>query len=142
VSGTYRDACDYLAFAGGEVVGLAGIFGGDPACGSPAAFADWQINWSARLTRENWGGNVNGRFMASTEDIEAAPANLENTADSIVYWDAQGYYSWDNVTVTAGVRNLTDEDPPYVTAYDDMNTLQYSYDTSGRYFYARVGIDF
>ena len=46
------------------------------------------------------------------------------------------------MTFTLGVRNLTDEEPPYVTAYDDMNTLQFSYDTQGRYIYGRASISF
>lgn len=141
VSGTYLDAYDYLPFAGGETVKLAGNFGGDPAFGNPAAFSEWQVNYSARLTRENWGANVIARFMSETDDIDAAPGNLENTADAITYFDIQGYYTWENTTFTAGVRNLTDEEPPYVTAYDDMNTLQFSYDTQGRYYYARVSVD-
>lgn len=141
VSGTYLDAYDYLPFAGGETVKLSGNFGGDPAFGNPAAFSEWQVNYSARLTRENWGANIIARFMSETDDIDAAPANLENTADSITYFDIQGYYTWENTTFTAGVRNLTDEEPPYVTAYDDMNTLQFSYDTQGRYYYARVSVD-
>ena len=47
-----------------------------------------------------------------------------------------------DVTFTLGVRNLTDEEPPYVTAYDDMNTLQFSYDTQGRYIYGRASMSF
>ncbi|MFK8047359.1 MAG: TonB-dependent receptor plug domain-containing protein [Halioglobus sp.] len=141
-SGTYLEEYDYLPFAGGETVELAGFFGGDPAFGNPAAFADWQTNYSATLTQDNWGANISARYMASTEDIDAAPGNLENTADDITYWDAQGYYKWNNMTFTVGVRNLTDEEPPYVTAYDDMNTLQFSYDTQGRYYYARAKVTF
>lgn len=141
VSGTYLEAYDYLPFAGGETVKLAGNFGGDPAFGNPAAFSEWQVNYSARLTRENWGANIIARYQSETDDIDAAPANLENTADAITYFDIQGYYTWENTTFTAGVRNLTDEEPPYVTAYDDMNTLQFSYDTQGRYYYARVSVD-
>ena len=80
--------------------------------------------------------------MSDTDDIDAAPANLENTADSVVYLDINGYYTWNAVTFTAGIRNLTDEEPPYVTAYDDMNTLQFSYDTQGRYYYARAQLSF
>ncbi len=140
VSGTYLDAYDYLPFSGGETVKLAGFFGGDPAFGNPAAFSEWQINYSATLTRENWGANIIARYMSETDDIDAAPANLENTADAITYFDVQGYYMWNNMTFTAGIRNLTDEEPPYVTAYDDMNTLQFSYDTQGRYYYARVAL--
>ncbi|MEM7017312.1 MAG: TonB-dependent receptor [Pseudomonadota bacterium] len=142
ITGTYLSKYDYLPFAGGEVVELAGFFGGDPAFGNPATFAEWQVNYSATLTRDNWGMNITARTQTSTEDIDAAPANLENTADSIAYFDLQGYYVWENVTFTAGVRNLTDEEPPYVTAYDDMNTLQFSYDTQGRYYYGRVELKF
>ncbi len=141
-TGTYLSDYDYLPFSGGDIVKLAGKFGGDPAFGSPATFAEWQVNYSATLTRDNWGTNVTARYQAATDDINAAPANLENEAASVIYWDVQGYYKWNDVTFTAGVRNLTDEAPPYVTAYDDMNTLQFSYDTQGRYYYARAGVSF
>jgi iron complex outermembrane receptor protein len=141
-TGTYLSDYDYLPFAGGEVVKLAGQFGGDPAFGNPATFAEWQINYSATLTNDNWGVTVIAKYMGETDDIDAAPANLENTADSIVYWDLQGYYEYKQYTFTAGIRNLTDEEPPYVTAYDDMNTLQFSYDTQGRYYYARAQVNF
>jgi len=142
IVGTWLDNYDYLPFAGGDLVELAGKFGGDPAFGSPATFAEWQVNYSANLTRDKWGANVTARYQAASDDIDAAPANLENTADSIVYWDVQGHYKWRDMTFTAGVRNLTDEDPPYVTAYDDMNTIQFSYDTEGRFYYARAQVAF
>jgi len=140
--GTYLDDYDYLPFAGSDLVELAGFFGGDPAFGNPAAFAEWRTNFSANLTRDDWGANITARYMASTDDRDAAPANLENTADSVTYFDVQGYYDWNEMKFTLGVRNLTDEEPPYVTAYDDMNTLQFSYDTQGRYIYARASVGF
>ncbi|MCB1647617.1 MAG: TonB-dependent receptor, partial [Pseudomonadales bacterium] len=141
-AGTYMSEYDYLPFAGGTVVELAGKFGGDPAYGNPATFAEWQVNYSATLTTDDWGASVTAKYMSETDDISASPANLENTADSIVYWDIQGYYQWNQFTFTAGVRNLLDEEPPYVTAYDDMNTIQFSYDTQGRYFYTRAQMSF
>jgi iron complex outermembrane receptor protein len=142
VSGTYLDEYDYLPFTGGELIELAGFFGGDPAFGNPATFAEWQVNYGVTLTRDDWGANLTARYMSETDDIDAAPANLSNVADSITYLDLQGYYNWNDVTFTVGIRNLTDEDPPYVTAYDDMNTLQFSYDTQGRYYYGRASITF
>lgn len=141
-TGTYLKDYDYLPFSGGDLVQLAGFFGGDPAFGNPATFAEWQVNYSATLTNDNWGATVIAKWMDETTDIDAAPANLSNVADSIVYFDVQGYYEWNQYTFTAGVRNLTDEEPPYVTAYDDMNTIQFSYDTQGRYYYARAQINF
>ena len=141
-SGTYLSEYDYLPFAGGELIQLAGFFGGDPAFGNPATFADWQVNYGVTLTRDDWGANLTARYMSETDDIDAAPANLSNVADAITYLDIQGYYNWNDVKFTVGVRNLTDEEPPYVTAYDDMNTLQFSYDTQGRYIYGRASISF
>ncbi len=141
-SGTYLSEYDYLPFSGGELIQLAGFFGGDPAFGNPAAFAEWQVNYGVTLTRDDWGANLTARYMSETDDIDAAPANLSNTADAITYLDVQGYYNWKDLTFTLGVRNLTDEEPPYVTAYDDMNTLQFSYDTQGRYIYGRASFSF
>jgi len=140
--GTYLDTYDYLPFAGGETISLAGFFGGDPAWGNPAAFAEFQSNFSVALSRDDWGANVTARYMGATDDIAAAPGNLENTAASVTYFDVQGYYDWGRFGLTAGIRNLADEDPPYVTAYDDMNTLQFSYDTQGRYYYVRGSVRF
>jgi len=142
VTGTYLDQYDYLPFAGGETVKLAGQFGGDPFYGSPVTFAEWQVNYGVTLTRDNWGANLSARYMSETDDIAAAPGNLSNVADAITYFDIQGYYNWGDVTFTMGVRNLTGEDPPYVTAYDDMNTLNFSYDTQGRYLYGRASLNF
>jgi iron complex outermembrane receptor protein len=142
MTGTWLDKYDYLPFAGGDLVELSGNFGGDVAWGSPATFAEWQVNYRVSLTRDNWGTSLIARYQAATDDIAAAVGNLENEADSITYWDIQGYYKWKATTFTAGVRNLTDEDPPYVTAYDDMNTIQFSYDTEGRFYYARAQVTF
>ena len=45
-------------------------------------------------------------------------------------------------TLSAGVRNLLDEEPPYMTSYDDMNTIHFSYDTQGRYYFASGRMSF
>lgn len=142
VAGSYLNDYNYLPFAGGETVKLAGFFGGDPAWGNSATFAEWQVNYGVTLTTDNWGANLTARYMGETDDIAGEPGNLSNVADAITYLDVQGYYNWNDITFTLGVRNLTDEEPPYVTSYDDMNTIQYSYDTQGRYIYARAGVSF
>lgn len=142
ISGTYLDKYDYLPFQGGTLVELAGNFGGDPAFGNPATFAELQTNFTASLTRDAWGGTLIAKYMSETDDIGALPGNLDNTADSIWYFDINGYYQIGALTLSGGVRNLLDEEPPYMTAYDDMNTLQFSYDTQGRYFYTRAQLTF
>lgn len=138
--GTHIDEYTFTAFDGGAPVDLAGNFGIDPYQGdNVAAFPDWQVNYYASLVRDDWGASVVAKWLDSTDDVNGAAGNLENTADSIIYWDVQGYYSLsENATVTLGIRNLTDEEPPYVTNYDDINTIHFSYDTAGRYAYGRV----
>lgn len=141
-SGTWLEKYDYLPFQGGTLVELSGKFGGDPAFGNPATFAEWQTNYSVSLTRDDWGGTLIAKYQSATDDIAALPANLDNTADAIWYFDVNGYYQLGNLTLSGGIRNLLDEEPPYMTAYDDMNTLQFSYDTQGRYFYTRAQLTF
>lgn len=141
--GTWLDSYEYLPFKGGELIDLAGKFGTDPYQGdNAAAFPEWKSNLRVTLDRENWRASWTARYMSETQDSNADASNLENYADAIWYHDVQGSYILGNVTMTAGVRNLLDEEPPYVTNNTDMNTLNFSYDTAGRYFYTRVGFSF
>jgi iron complex outermembrane receptor protein len=90
----------------------------------------------------NWGFSWLPRWFSSTEDQQADPANIQNTAKSIWYHDIQATYDLNSWNFALGVRNLLDEDPPYVSNNDDMNTIHFSYDTAGRYFYGRVTYSF
>ncbi len=144
ITGTHLLEYEFTAFEGSETTELEGKFGPDPYHGdSLSTFPEWQVNYRAGLTRDSWGASVTARAKSATDDLEASSANLENTADSVVYWDLQGYYDFgQNTTLTLGARNLTDETPPYVTNYDDMNTIHFSYDTAGRYLYSRISFAF
>src|SRR5690606_9672370 len=108
----------------------------------PAAFPDLQANLIVSMARDNWGFSLINRYRGAVDDLNADTANLVNSIDSYLYHDLQGFYRWRETRFTVGVRNLTDKKPPYVTANHDMNTLPFSYDTAGRYFYARVGVNF
>lgn len=141
--GTYLDAFDFQSDPGSPVLEMAGRFGTDPYQGDvPAVFSDWKINYKIGFTRDNWGASWTTRWFSETTDLLADPNNFNNIAKDMAYHDIQGFFTVNNMTFTAGIRNLTDEDPPYVTNYDDMNTLNFSYDTAGAYYYARAGIEF
>ncbi|MBN1239398.1 MAG: TonB-dependent receptor [Gammaproteobacteria bacterium] len=143
VSGTWLDTYEFQAFPGGPILELQGKFGTDPYQGDvPAAFPDLQTNVIVRMARDNWGLSLINRFQSSVDDLNADEANLVNSIDSYWYHDLQGYYRWREAEFTLGVRNLTDKKPPYVTSNHDMNTLPFSYDTAGRYFYARASVSF
>lgn len=141
VTGTYVDEYTYTPVVGGAAEELKGKFGIDPFNKNAiTAFPEWAVNTQVGFVRDNWGANLLFRWFDSTED---GIGDCEVcTAEDKLYTDLQGFYEWDNMVFTLGVLNLTDEDPPYVTNYDDMNTLHYSYDTAGRYFYGRYSIKF
>ena len=143
VWGTYLDKFDFQSDPESPILEMAGRFGTDPYQGdNVAVFSEWKANFRVGFTRDTWGANWTTRWFDETLDINSDPNNFKNNADSIAYHDIQGFFTYNNMTFTAGVRNLTDEDPPYATNYDDMNTIQFSYDTAGSYYYVRAGIEF
>jgi len=142
VMGTWLNVYDYTPFEGADVVELAGFFGEDQFTGNPATFPEWKVNFNFQYIMGDWGFTWTPRWFASTIDINADDANVQNKATDIWYHDIQASYDLGSWNFALGVRNALDEDPPYVTNNDDMNTIQYSYDTAGRYFYGRVSYTF
>jgi iron complex outermembrane receptor protein len=145
LSGTWLDSYEYTSGPGVDATELAGYFGTDPYQGdNPAAFPELKMNFIAAYSRDNWGGSYTIRWMDEVEDVASTceGSQLSCDVDAYDYHDVQGYYEWKNVTFTAGVRNLWDEEPPYVSNNGDMNTLNFSYDTAGRYYYTRISAKF
>ncbi|MDX1362229.1 MAG: TonB-dependent receptor, partial [Pseudoalteromonas tetraodonis] len=48
----------------------------------------------------------------------------------------------DTVTLSAGVNNLFDKEPPYYSGNNDSNTDPYTFDTLGRRLFAGVNVKF
>lgn len=137
------DDYTYTPYEGATPVQMAGMWGEDPWELGPATFPEWKVNFNFQYNMgDEWSFSWAPRWFSDTEDLNGSPGNLQNTAEGLWYHDVQANYNWKNMTFTLGARNVTDEDPPYVTNYDDMNTIQFSYDTAGRYYYAGVRISF
>lgn len=140
--GTWLNKYNYTPFEGADVVQLAGFFGEDQFTGNPATFSEWRVNFNFQYYMGDWGFNWSPRWFDSTIDINANASNAANKAKAIWYHDLQATYDLGSWNFALGVRNALDEDPPYVSNNDDMNTINYSYDTAGRYFYGRVSYTF
>jgi iron complex outermembrane receptor protein len=138
VMGTYLSQYDYTPYEGADVVEMAGFFGEDQWLGTTAVFPEWKLNFNFQYIMDDWSFAWAPRWFGSTMDMHADEANAVNEAKAIWYHDVQATYNFKDWSFTLGIRNLLDEDPPYVTNYDDMNTINASYDTAGRYFYART----
>ena len=93
----------------------------DEATGSPAERAVGTLRWS----RDVWTANLIWRYIGSHDDGDY---EAQSTFDLTVVWDAP----WGG-DITAGVRNLTDEDPVIdrVSGYNDSVVLLL-YDVAGR----------
>jgi iron complex outermembrane receptor protein len=140
--GTYLKRLDYTPFEGADTVELAGFFGEDVFTLSSATFNTWKVNFNFQWYINDWTVGWTPRWFDATTDINADDANAQNKAKSIMYHDIQGSYNLRNWNFAAGVRNLANTKPPYVSNNQDMNTINNSYDTAGRYFYGRISYTF
>lgn len=144
LDGTYLRSYDYQAQEGTEVLEMAGRFGSDPNFGGRvAAFSKWRSNLSLSYSYDNWDMLWITRYQAGVDDISYDEEDLSSEVGTFIYHDIQGSYHFDQgLSLTLGVRNLFDKQPPYVTNNQDMNTLNSSYDTAGQYLYARASYRF
>ena len=134
---------DYQAIAGGETVEAAGMTAADQWTGNPAVFAEIRANIGFTYSTDDYSVNLTGRYQSEGEDITAKPETHDKIADAVFYTDIQGtYYVNDTYTISAGVRNLFDVEAPYMSNYDDMNTINYSYDLAGQYLYLKATAKF
>lgn len=144
LDGTYLRSYDYQSLAGTPILEMAGKFGADPNFGGrPAAFSKLRSNLGLSYSVDNWNLLWVARYQSGVDNLNFNAANLSNSVGTYIYHDIQGGYTFqNNLSLTAGVRNLFDKQPPYVTNSNDMNTLNSSYDTAGQYLYARLAYRF
>ena len=143
LTGTWLNEYKYTPFDGADEIDIAGTYATDQWENALATFNEWKVNFRVNFSADDYSITWESRWMSETDEYNGNPEqSLATTADAIMYHDLSGNYYWENYTFSAGVRNLTDEEPPYLTNNGDMNTINYSYDTAGRYFFARVTAKF
>lgn len=144
LNGTYLNKYDYVLTAGSETIAAAGKVATDQWEGSPAVFAKVRTNLAFNYLTDLYTANITFRYQSSGEELNATPdTTLDTTAESVIYTDIQGtYYLNDTYTISAGARNLFDVTPPYMSNYDDSNTINYSYDLPGQYWYIKATAKF
>jgi iron complex outermembrane receptor protein len=117
-------------------------------------------NISTNWQYGDWGATLTARYLSAIDEDCSLPVAFdrpslcsnpggspqfpdgENTMDDTWYFDLQG--TWDapwNGRLTAGVRNLLDQDPP--TSYSTFaNSFDPSYDIPGRFWYVQYSQKF
>lgn len=139
LNGTYLDKYTYTPLPNATEVSLAGKFGEDQWETNLATYSRIRANTTIGYSANDWAVNWVMHYQSATDDLAGTDNdNLDNVADSVLYHDIQGMYFYENYTFTLGARNVTDIEAPYTTNNQDMNTIPASYDTAGRYMYAKV----
>ncbi|MFX3657879.1 MAG: TonB-dependent receptor domain-containing protein [bacterium] len=106
-----------------------------------AAYPEYRSNLSVTLARDNWTAGITYRYLDKMDVFDViAFDNVNTTVDAQHYLDLHGSYNMGAWRFDAGVENVTNEEPPYVT--DVSANTSGIYDFLGRFFFARASVSF
>jgi outer membrane receptor protein involved in Fe transport len=118
---------------------------------------DWDTplsGFSAGATWRFFGSGTNTFLDPNSPDyikgLTSAGPLPDARIPTISYLDLRVAYSYEKITVRAGVNNVLDKDPPSIdtantggnSIYAESNTWASLYDTLGRYLFLNVTLDF
>ena len=139
-----------LELANGSVVKHAGRFEDNLDGNFPELKWTFMTNWAYN----NWSANYTARFIDGVEEtltgwynldpVTYEPTNELHDVDSQLVHDIQVSYNMSdyNTTLTLGVDNVSDEQPPFAYSGFNDNTDPRTYETRGRFMYGRVSFAF
>ncbi|MDX6017645.1 TonB-dependent receptor [Shewanella indica] len=117
--------------------------------GNFGAYAKVRNNLSIQATRGDWSLMYYNRYIDKMDDIHTKydknkkPYTAVAKADAVLYHNIVGTYHFtDALTASLGVKNLTDEEPSFVSNGSDGGTVPEVYDTIGRQIYGGVTYKF
>jgi iron complex outermembrane recepter protein len=163
LDGTYLLNLKISPGGGVATYDCAGKFGPDCSPITPKwrhrLSADWDTPFTGFSTGATWrffGKGSNTLLDPSTPDyvgaatIAAGGPPPDASIPNISYLDLRVSYTWNKVTVRAGVNNVLDKDPPIIDTinsggnqiYAESNTFPSVYDTAGRYLFLNATVDF
>ena len=134
----------------GDVISHAGEFKDNDDGNFPELKYTLGVNW----TQGNWSANYTARFIGEVKEtltgwynldpVTFEPTNERRTVDSQLVHDIQASYNLSdyNTTLTLGVDNVTDEQPPFAYSGFNDNTDPRTYETRGQYIYGRINFSF
>jgi iron complex outermembrane receptor protein len=106
-----------------------------------AAYPEYRSTLNVTLARDNWSAGFTYRYLDEMKVFDAIGFdNVHTTAAAQHYVDVHGTYNTGAWSFQAGVENVTDEEPPYVT--DVSANTSGIYDFLGRVFYTRASVNF
>ena len=108
-------------------------------------FSKFRSTLNVGLAQDAWRANWTTRLIDGV-DYELPGSNKEAydfSVPTVVYHDVSAAYAFDNgITLSGGVNNLFDKEPPLILDTISANTDTTTYDVGGRYFYANLNFKF
>ncbi|HLZ67065.1 MAG TPA: TonB-dependent receptor, partial [Aliidongia sp.] len=128
--------------SGGVSVKNAGTFnvGTGGGFGEPRFKALLDTNYA----QDNWSFDFTERYFGSLHQVStaASPGDFEgNQAPGVFYSDISFSYKYKNISLTVGVDNLFDKDPPFIGS-SNLTLTDAGYDFTGRFVYSKVAVKF
>ncbi|PKG57994.1 MULTISPECIES: TonB-dependent receptor [unclassified Shewanella] len=106
--------------------------------GNFGAYAQVRNNFSIKAGQDDWNVMYFNRYIGEMDDLGEG-----TKVDSMLYHNVSAsYFINDTWMVSAGVKNLTDEEPSNVSNGSDGGTVPEVYDTIGRQYFAGVTVKF
>jgi iron complex outermembrane receptor protein len=106
--------------------------------GNFGAYAEVRNNFSLQAGQDSWNVNYFNRYIGEMDDLGTG-----DKVDAVLYHNIAGtYFVTDMITLSAGVKNFTDEEPSSVSNGSDGGTVPEVYDTIGRQYYGGVTVKF
>jgi len=138
--GTITEEQEFTAFDGATPIECAGLFG--DTCGEP--LAEYRHRATLGWAGEKLSAQLLWRHVGSTDDDDDGQTFFVETLDSEDYFDLSGGYTFnDRYSLTFGVDNLFDKEPPILGGNQaQANTFPSTYDVFGRTYYAKFNARF
>lgn len=106
--------------------------------GNFGAYAEVRNNFNIQAGIDDWSVIYSNRYIGEMEDLGSG-----DDVDAVLYHNIAGtYHVSDMVTLSAGIKNITDEEPSDVSNGSDGGTVPEVYDTIGRQYYGGVSVKF
>jgi outer membrane receptor protein involved in Fe transport len=140
----YIDSWEQEEFEGAGTDRCEGSYSG--ACDTPTVDlrnrfqAIWDTPWDVTLS-------LTWRHFAGVDELDVPAGEIANNLESVDYFDLAGnWQATEWLNVRAGVNNLLDKEPPFVsqgiTARENGNTYPSVYDALGQYWYLAGSVQF
>jgi iron complex outermembrane receptor protein len=106
--------------------------------GTFGAYAEVKNNLSIQAGTDSWNVSYFNRYIGEMDELYSS-----DKVDAVLYHNISGtYYATDMVTLSAGIKNFTDEEPSSVSNGSSGGTVPEVYDTIGRQYYGGVTVKF